>query len=59
MANEEHIVVPRRGASFWNEWRRKNPAIQPDLLEADLRGVHLFRADLREAILVGAHLEGG
>jgi uncharacterized protein YjbI with pentapeptide repeats len=66
MANPEHLKILKQGVDAWNQWRRENRAIQPDLVQADLarahlRGVNLQRGelawvDLHEANLVGADL---
>ena len=48
MANPEHLATVKRGVEAWNDWRKQNPEIKPDLR----------RADLREAGLRGAHLDG-
>lgn len=66
MANEEHLKILRQGVAGWNKWREENPAILPNLRRADLRGidltganlreVYLRRAELAEAILVNADL---
>ena len=56
MANDEHVALLKQGVLAWNAWREKNPDIRPDLSEADLGGVYLQWADLREAILVRANL---
>jgi uncharacterized protein YjbI with pentapeptide repeats len=53
MANDEHVAILKKGVAAWNEWRRENPDIRPDLSEADLS-----EADLSEADLVGANLSG-
>jgi Pentapeptide repeats (8 copies) len=58
MANEEHLQLLKQGVEAWNQWRRENRAIHPnlglvDLSEADLRG-----ADLSWAVLGGAYLSG-
>jgi hypothetical protein len=51
MANEEHLAILKRGVGVWNQWRRENPLIRPDLIKADL-----YRADLSRAHLSGANL---
>ncbi|HET6978950.1 MAG TPA: toll/interleukin-1 receptor domain-containing protein [Pyrinomonadaceae bacterium] len=51
MANEEHVALVKQGSSAWNEWRRINPDIIPDLSEADLS-----QADLRWVNLIGGDL---
>ena len=56
MANRQQLSVLKQGASAWNEWRKKNPAVRPDLYEAVLTGANLRRANLREANLGGADL---
>jgi uncharacterized protein YjbI with pentapeptide repeats len=48
----------------WNEWRRENPELDPDLIRADfigedLRGADLSRAHLNWADLRRTNLEGG
>src|SRR6266403_1192924 len=39
MPHEEHVAILRQGVEVWNEWRRKNPTVVPDLRSADLSGV--------------------
>lgn len=41
MPNEEHLNILRKGVSVWNDWRRVNPQIKPDLSGADLHGIPL------------------
>ncbi|MFC1493332.1 pentapeptide repeat-containing protein [candidate division KSB1 bacterium] len=36
MANSEHLEILLKGKDVWNEWRKSNPDIIPDLTEADL-----------------------
>lgn len=31
MANPEHLAILKRGVKVWNEWREKNPGVEPDL----------------------------
>jgi uncharacterized protein YjbI with pentapeptide repeats len=59
MANEEHVAMLKRGVAAWNEWRRENPDIRPDLSEADLRKASLSEAALDEVNLSGADLSEG
>lgn len=54
MANSEHQAVLNQGVDAWNQWRKKNPYIQPNLSEAnlsesDLSGANLAKADIRLA----------
>jgi len=56
MANEEHLAILKQGAVAWNQWRKRNLDIRPNLSEADLSGADLIGANLIEADLSGAHL---
>lgn len=56
MANKQQLNILKQGVSSWNEWREKNPAVQPDLYGAALAGTNLRGANLREANLGGADL---
>jgi uncharacterized protein YjbI with pentapeptide repeats len=63
MANQEHLEILAKGVEAWNEWRSRNSATVPDLVQADLvahdlRGAQLFKADLRGTNLRSANLEG-
>ena len=63
MADQEHKEMLRRGVAAWNEWRRKNPRVVPDLSGTNIRVKELadvdFRgANLRGALLTGADMEG-
>jgi uncharacterized protein YjbI with pentapeptide repeats len=60
MANDEHVILLRRGTGAWNSWRTERDE-SPDLSQAGLRGLDLSgydlsRADLRCADLRGAKL---
>jgi hypothetical protein len=41
MANEEHLVILKRGVEAWNAWRRACPEVVPDLSGAQLNGANL------------------
>lgn len=60
MANQEHLDQLKRGIKAWNRWREQHPEVQPDLSQANLRGVNfkvnLSGADLHEADLSNADL---
>jgi hypothetical protein len=63
MANPEHLAILKEGAAAWGQWRRKNPAVMPNLSGADLRwerlsGWDLSGADLSMAGLGWANLSG-
>jgi hypothetical protein len=46
VADKDHFRRLHEGVERWNDWRRQNPEIIPDLSSADLR-----RVDLRKAVL--------
>ena len=57
MANDEHVILLRRGAGAWNSWRSERDDT-PDLSQAGLRGLDLSGFDLSRADLRGADLRG-
>lgn len=56
MANEEHLKILKQGVEVWNQWRKENEFITPDLSGADLSATDLSMARLSEAHLEGANL---
>ncbi len=58
MANQDHLALLKKDVAAWNEWRRRNLEIRPDLSGADLRGAYLREAILSEANLSLADLRG-
>ncbi|MGB6990649.1 MAG: toll/interleukin-1 receptor domain-containing protein [Candidatus Sulfotelmatobacter sp.] len=63
MANPQHLFLLQDGVEGWNQWRRENPDVRPNLREADLsradlRDAHLASANLGEAKLFSANLNG-
>ena len=73
MAKPEHLTRVKEQHDTWNEWRKNNPSVVPDLsganvlwgnlsnldlCGADLRGAQLGRADLTDTALRGATLCG-
>jgi len=58
MANAGHIDLVRDRIESWNDWRRKNTKIVPDLSGADLSELNLAGANLGQADLAGARLAG-
>jgi uncharacterized protein YjbI with pentapeptide repeats len=58
VADEEHLKIIRQGVAAWNDWREKNPEVQPDLREAKLSEANLNGANLSGAYLSGAFLMG-
>lgn len=62
MANPEHLEILMQGVEVWNEWRKANPEITPDLSEACLFGVNLYGGsditNLTKVNLSGAEMKG-
>ena len=61
MANRLHLSLLRSGADAWNEWRRSNPRVRPNLKKAklisqDLTGYNFHGCDFSGADLSGAML---
>jgi uncharacterized protein YjbI with pentapeptide repeats len=53
LAEPSQIELLKKGRGIWNEWRRSEPNLTPDLRQANL-----VRAELSGAALQGARLEG-
>ena len=51
MANKEHLEIIKQGVASWNEWRKNNPKLRPDLSDTILSGYNLSGADLSDAAL--------
>ena len=58
MGQHEHKLILCRGARVWNQWRRDNPAVIPDLSFCVLEGTDLTGADLSKADLYCTWLQG-
>jgi uncharacterized protein YjbI with pentapeptide repeats len=56
MANEEHLNILQQGVEAWNQWRRDNPKIIPNLSFSDLGKTNLVFANLSGADLSRADL---
>lgn len=56
MANRQHLNTLKQGVDAWNQWRKENPDIQPDLREAALASANLSKANLSSANLDEANL---
>lgn len=56
MNRQEQLAMLKNGKERWNEWRREQPDVVPDLMAADLHGMILKQLDLRRARLHGANL---
>jgi uncharacterized protein YjbI with pentapeptide repeats len=58
MANDAHLKILKEGVRHWNNWKRENPAIRPNLAESNLIGARLSEANLLGANLLRANLYG-
>jgi class 3 adenylate cyclase len=56
MANPEHLKILHKGVNHWNQWRKENPEIEPDLSKANLNNANLCKANLNKANLFDAKL---
>ena len=68
MANKAHLYRIKKGATAWNDWRRKARGERPELSNAalgfcklaggDLADANLWEANLKKSDLKGADLKG-
>ncbi|MCK4558641.1 MAG: pentapeptide repeat-containing protein [Calditrichia bacterium] len=63
MVNEEHLKILKQSTDIWNNWRKKNPELRPNLSKANLVGLNfngknLTRVNFNEAKLTGSDLRG-
>ena len=56
MANPAHEALLRQGLEDWNQWRRLNRSVIPDLEGLTMSAANLSGADLSHALLSGAIL---
>jgi len=57
VANEEQVkLLKEEGVAAWNEWRKANPEVKPDLSKANLFRAELDRTNLSQASLNKANL---
>jgi uncharacterized protein YjbI with pentapeptide repeats len=62
MAKEEYLALLKQGVEVWNQWRKDNPQVIPDLsranlYQANLRTFNLQKVNLSQANLSYAHLD--
>jgi uncharacterized protein YjbI with pentapeptide repeats len=57
MANQHHLDILKQGVDIWNQWREDHHALHPDLSEAILTGAHLDGGNFSETNLSGAYLD--
>lgn len=55
MANLEHLTILDRGVESWNNWRKSNPDITPDLIGATLNNKNLMGYDFQNADIRSAN----
>lgn len=41
MSNPEHLEILKQGVEKWNEWRKENPDVWPDLSFVKFGGANL------------------
>lgn len=58
MANKEHEKILNQGVRVWNDWRKQNTNLRPDLCNADLYEKDLAGIDFNNTDLAGAELTG-
>ena len=56
MADQQHLYLLKQNLEIWNEWRKNNPEIEVNLIEADLSEMDLSGANLANVDLSGAKL---
>lgn len=56
MANPEHLAKLKEGIEIWNEWRKVNKDVRPNLTEANLSGLDLHEANFSQVIFWGARI---
>lgn len=57
MADIKHKSIADQGVTVWNDWRKNNPGLIPDLHGIDLSGQNWSNADFSRTDFVGANLE--
>jgi len=57
MPLKEHVDILNQGSVAWNQWRKDNPDIKPDLSEANLYKCDLSSTNLNDANLLKADLK--
>jgi uncharacterized protein YjbI with pentapeptide repeats len=54
--DKHHLAILSNGVASWNDWRKDNPDIRPDLNGVDLRNTPLRHINLRGAKMIKADL---
>jgi uncharacterized protein YjbI with pentapeptide repeats len=55
MANPEHLALLKQGATEWNQWRKEQKKVIPDLEKANLSNLDLSTVNFKQANLQGAN----
>jgi uncharacterized protein YjbI with pentapeptide repeats len=55
MANPEHLELLKQGATEWNQWRKEQKKVIPDLKKANLSNLDLSTVNFKQANLEGAN----
>lgn len=58
MADSEQLALLRDSIPDWNQWRKNNPTVEPDLSRSELSGLDLQKADLSGANLQQVNFSG-
>jgi len=58
MSDEEHKKILKQGSEKWNQWRKNNPDIIPDLRHANLKHMDLHNYDFHLAYLNWVNFNG-
>lgn len=56
MAKPEHLRILKQGVNVWNQWRKDNPKIKPQLSRVRLIGPNLFGPDANDPALKKADI---
>jgi hypothetical protein len=56
VADEEHVAIWEQGTEVWNEWRKANPQVRPDLSNIDISHEDLHDGDYTYTNLRGCVL---
>jgi uncharacterized protein YjbI with pentapeptide repeats len=55
---QDHLSMLMKGVGPWNRWREDNPRITPRFASAEIQGINLAHAKLRNADLRRAKIQG-
>ncbi|MCP4108519.1 MAG: pentapeptide repeat-containing protein [Desulfobacteraceae bacterium] len=58
MANRKHLKKLKQGADIWNQWRKDDREIKPDISGANLKNAKLFGANFSDTDIRGVDFRG-